>query len=114
MATVWCEPVWASGDADVSWGFRGIPMFARAGKANFAAGDVIHVTRYRRVPSRPNISQWRAFPPLHGKLHPLGGTRRHRGWSRGTLLGPPEIGPGAGCGPLGAKPTTFHPETNAG
>jgi hypothetical protein len=28
MATVWYMPVWASGDADVSWGFRGIPMFA--------------------------------------------------------------------------------------
>ena len=32
---------------------------------------MIRVTRYRRVPSRPNVSQWRAFPLFHGKLHPL-------------------------------------------
>jgi len=62
--------------------FEGLPS---AGNADFAKGDVICATRYRRAPSQPSLSQRRASPPFRAELHPWGGdTDEHRGWRRGT------------------------------
>ena len=79
--------------------FEGLPQ---AGNADFAKGDVIRVTRYRRDPSQPSLSQRRAFPSLSRRTPSIGRGHRRTPWMEaGDPTGPPKSDPGAACGPLG-------------
>jgi len=90
--------------------FEGLP---HARNADFAKGDVICATRYRRAPSQPSLSQRRAFSALSRRTPSIG--RGHRrtpvdgggGPNRST-----EIGPWSRVRPLGVKLATFPPGNN--
>jgi hypothetical protein len=79
--------------------FEGLP---KARNADFAKGDVICVTRYRRDPSQPSLSQRRAFLSLTSRTPSIGaGTPTNTVDGGGGPNWSTESDPGAACGPLG-------------
>ena len=89
--------------------FEGLPS---AGNADFAKGDVICATRYRRDPSQPSLPSGGPSPPFEPNFIHWAGTPTNTVDGGGGPNWSTEIGPWSRLRPLEVKPATFPPGNN--